>query len=270
MTPGERLATVRFPRSSTYHPEWVLAGASGGANPLWLAEWLAEALDLKPGMRILDLGCGRALSSIFLRREFDVQVWAVDLWFDPSENLQRARDAGVADGLFPIRADARGLPFAAEFFDVIASIDAFPYYGTDDLYISDLARFVRPGGTVAIAGSGLVHEIDGPVPEHLREWWTPDLRALHSAAWWRRHWERADILDIGTSDTLPDGWRFWSDWQRAVAPDNTAEIDALQVDQGRHLAYVRTVGRRRAGVHLPPPITSLPTHYVPTPLLRPK
>ncbi len=88
---------------------------------LWLTEWLAEALELRPGMRVLDLGCGRAASSIFLRREYGVQVWATDLWFSASENIRRIRDAGVEDGVFPIRADARSLPFAAEFFDAIVS-----------------------------------------------------------------------------------------------------------------------------------------------------
>ncbi len=39
-----------------------------------------------PGLRVLDLGCGRASSSIFLCREFGVQVWAADLWFSASEN----------------------------------------------------------------------------------------------------------------------------------------------------------------------------------------
>ena len=175
MASDERLASERFPRSSKYHPEWVLAGVSGGANPLWLTEWLAEALDLRPGMRVLDLGCGRALSSIFLRREFGVQVWATDLWFSASENLRRIRDAGVEDGVFPIHADARSLPFAAGFFDAIVSIDSFFYYGTDDLYLNYLARFVKPGGPVGIAGAGLMQEIDGPVPDHLREWWAQDL-----------------------------------------------------------------------------------------------
>src|SRR5262249_17968545 len=130
MTVDERFVSERFPRASSYHPEWVLAGVSGGANPLWMTEWLAEALDLRPGMRVLDLGCGRAMSSIFLRREFGVQVWATDLWFNPSENLQRIRDAGMEDGVFPLRADARLLPFAPEFFDAIVSIDSFIYYGT--------------------------------------------------------------------------------------------------------------------------------------------
>ncbi|MBY0394847.1 MAG: SAM-dependent methyltransferase, partial [Thermoleophilia bacterium] len=102
----DRLSSARFPRTAAYHPDWLRAGASGGANPLWLAEWLAEALDLRPGLRVLDLGCGRAQSSIFLHREFGVEVWAVDLWFSPSENLRRIRDAGVADGVFPLRSDA--------------------------------------------------------------------------------------------------------------------------------------------------------------------
>jgi cyclopropane fatty-acyl-phospholipid synthase-like methyltransferase len=48
-------------------------------------------------MRVLDLGCGRAASSIFLHREFGVQVWAMDLWFNASENMQRIRDAGVEE-----------------------------------------------------------------------------------------------------------------------------------------------------------------------------
>lgn len=190
MTPDDQLVSARFPRSSKYNLEWIVAGVSGGANALWLAEWLAEVVDLRPGMRVLDLGCGRASSSIFLRREFGVQVWATDLWFGASANWERVRDAGVEDGVFPIHADARSLPFASEFFDAVVSIDSFFYYGTDDLYLSNLARFLKPGGVVAIAGAGLVQEFDGPIPEHLREWWTQDLWCLHSAAWWRRHWDR--------------------------------------------------------------------------------
>src|ERR1700730_12550255 len=174
VTSDKLLVSERFPRSSRYHPEWVMSSVSGGANALWLTEWLTAALDLRPGMRVLDLGCGRASSSIFLHREFDVLVWATDLWFSASENIQRIRDAGVEDAVFPIHADARSLPFAEEFFDAIVCIDSFSYYGTDDLYLNYFARFVKPGGPVGIAGAGLVQEIDGPLPEHFREWWTQD------------------------------------------------------------------------------------------------
>ncbi len=263
----ERFVTERFPRASAYHPDWVMAGVSG-ANALWMTEWLVEALELRPGMRVLDLGCGRAVSSVFLRREYGVEVWATDLWFSASENLQRIRDAGVEDGAFPIHADARALPFAAEFFDAVISLDSFPYYGTDDQYLSVLARFVKPGGAIGIAGAGLVREIDGPIPDHLRDWWTPDLWCLHTAAWWQRHWERTGILEVTTADTMPDGWRLWLDWHRVIAPDNAAEIQALESDRGAYLGYVRVVGRRRADTHLQEPILSVATEYVRRALVR--
>lgn len=268
LSPDRRLVNDRFPRSSKYHPEWLLASVSGGANSLWMTEWLTTALDLRPGMRVLDLGCGLASSSIFLRREFGVEVWATDLWFSASENVQRIRDAGVDDGVFPIHADARSLPFADEFFDAVVSIDSFFYYGTDDLYLNYLARFVKPGGAVGIAGAGLMQEIEGPVPEHLQEWWTPDVWCLHSASWWRRHWERTGIMDIEVSDTMPEGCQLWLDWHRTVAPDNEVEIKALEADRGSFLGYVRVVGRRRADVKLPDHIVSVPTHYTRKPLLR--
>ncbi len=269
MTSDQRFVSDRFPRSSQYHPDWVIASASGGANVLWVTEWLTDALDLRPGMRVLDLGCGRAASSIFMRREFGVQVWATDLWFSASENVQRIRDAGVEDGVFPIRADARTLPFARDFFDAIVSLDSFPYYGTDDLYLNYLARFVKPGGPIGIAGAGLMEEFGPSVPDHLRQWWTHDLWCLHSADWWRRHWERTGIMDVDLADSMPDGWQRWLDWHRVVAPDNASEIAALEADRGRWLGYVRLIGRRRDEAILSDPIESVPAYYSRVPLLRP-
>ena len=268
MNLNDKFVSPSFPRSSGYHQEWIAASVSGGANPLWMAEWLSEALDLRPGMRVLDLGCGRAMSSIFLHREFGVQVWATDLWFSVSENLQRIQDAGVEEGVFPLHADARSLPFAAEFFDAIISIDSFPYYGTDETYLPSLARHLKPDGQLGIAGAGLMQEFQGTVPEHLRAWWTPDLWCFHSAGWWRQHWERTGFLNIEVADTMGGGWQFWRDWHLAIAPDNALEIQALEEDKGRYLGYVRVVGRRNAGLELEAPTLSVPTEYVKKPLLR--
>jgi ubiquinone/menaquinone biosynthesis C-methylase UbiE len=273
MTVDKRLDNDRFPRASRYNPAWVLANASGGANSLWLTEWLTSALDLQPGMRVLDLGCGRGSSSIFLRREFGVQVWATDLWFGAAENIQRIRDAGVEDGVFPLHADARSLPFAPEFFDAIVCLDCFYYFGTDDLYLNYLAQFVKLGGPIGIAGVGLTKEMEGSVPDHLRPMWGQDFWAIHSAAWCRRHWERTGILDVEVADNMPNGYQYWLEWQRAVAPDNAVEINAVEADGGRHLTYVRVVGRRRSGVKLeeycwPDTMRSVPPQYTKIPLLR--
>ncbi len=258
----------RFPRCAKYNVDWVVAGLSGAANPLWLTEWLTEAIDLRPGMRVLDLGCGRAVSSIFLRREFDVQVWAADLWFSASENQRRINDAGVRDGLFPVHCDARSLPFAKEFFDAVISIDSFSYYGTDDLYLNDLARFIKPGGAIAFAGAGLMQEISSAVPEHLAQWWTPDNWCLHSHQWWRRHWERTAIVDVSRSDAMTDGWRVWLDWHKVIAPENHVEIAAIEEDKGAYIGYVRLAATRRHDCDLTEPLISISTEYVPQPMLR--
>jgi hypothetical protein len=75
-------------------------------------------------------------------------------------------------------------------------------------------------------------------------------------------------LDIDVADTLTEGWRFWVDWLRLVAPDNATEIGALEADAGRTLGYVRVVGRRRADAPLYDPVVSIPMQYEKKPLLR--
>jgi len=61
----------QFPRSAAYDPMWVINNLMG-PNVLWLTEFLAQAMNLRPGMRVLDMGCGTATSSIFLAKEFGV------------------------------------------------------------------------------------------------------------------------------------------------------------------------------------------------------
>ena len=123
----------RFPRSSKYDPEWVLSNQMG-PNALWLTESLCERMTLKPGMRVLDMGCGTAISSIFLAKEFGVRVWANDLWVSAEENQERIAAAGVDDLVTPVRAEAHSLPYDRDFFDAVISIDSFHYYGTSDTY----------------------------------------------------------------------------------------------------------------------------------------
>lgn len=57
-------------------------------------------MTLKPGMRILDMGCGNALTSIFLAKEFGVTVFANDLWVSPTDNWKRICNEGVENLVF--------------------------------------------------------------------------------------------------------------------------------------------------------------------------
>ena len=86
------LRLERFPLSSKYDPEWVLENEMG-PSALWLTEWLCEGMDIRPGMRVLDMGCGKVMSSIFLAKEFGAEVWAIDLWISATDNWRRVREA---------------------------------------------------------------------------------------------------------------------------------------------------------------------------------
>src|SRR5579859_2117031 len=103
-----RLRLDAYPRSAAYDPDWMLENLMG-PNAAWLAEALSQAMDLRPGMRVLDMGCGRAISSIFLAKELGLQVWATDLWIGASDNWERIRAAGLQDRVFPIHAEAHAL-----------------------------------------------------------------------------------------------------------------------------------------------------------------
>lgn len=250
------LTRPEFPRSNGYDPDWVMSNQMG-PNPLWLVEWLTRAMHLQPGMRVLDLGCGTAMTSIFLAREFDAQVWAADLWVDPDDNWRRIQEMNVEDRVSPLRSEAHDLPFAAGFFDAVVSVDAYQYFGTDDLYLHYLARFVRPGGEIGVVAVGLTHDLPGgQPPSHLlapqangKVFWEDECICFHTAAWWRSAWTRSGRVEVRTADTMPDGWRHWRDFERALEASGKglfpSDAEALERDSGRFIGFVRLVAERR-------------------------
>lgn len=241
-----RLRLPRYPRTARYDPRWMVDNQMG-PNPLWLLEWLWPAVDLPAGSRVLDLGCGQALTSVFLAREYGVRVVAADLWIRPTDNWDRIREAGCADRVLPVHVEAHDLPFADGYFDGIVVIDAYEYFGTADSYLPYLTRFLRPGGVVAIAEVGLTETFQ-ELPEHLRPYWRPDFWQWKSAAWWRRHWERSGVVDVEVAELLADGWRDWLRWDEvraSLGEDVSDELAMLRADAGRCLGFVRVVGRKR-------------------------
>lgn len=245
-----RLAHPRFPRASAYDPALILDCVMG-PHVLWLAEYLAEALPLQPGMRLLDLGCGKALSAIFLAREFGVDVIAADLWIEPGENRRRIEAAGVADRVTPLHAEAHALPLAPESFDAIVSLDAYHYFGTDDLYLGTIAKLLKPGGRLGIVVPGVARELDG-VPPALAPWWAWEYCSFHAPAWWRRHWAKTGLVTVERADWMDDGGALWLEWSRAALPhlegfharSSADAIAMLEADSEGLLGFTRVVARK--------------------------
>jgi SAM-dependent methyltransferase len=239
----ELIRPDRYPRASRYDPEWVLA-LDMGPHPLWLLEDLASDLDLRAGMRVLDLGSGKGATSVFLAREYGVRVVAADWWVPAAEARAVFDAAGVSDRVEAVHAEAHNLPFPPESFDAIVSVDAFEYFGTADSYLPYLVGFLRPGGQLGVATPAMTREVRelGGIPEHIREVVGWEAMAWHTPAWWRFQWEVTELVTVTSARLQEGGWADWLRWARATGSGPTVAM--LTADQGRFLSFALVAARK--------------------------
>ena len=228
-----------YSRTEKYDINWVRENWMG-PNPLWLLEELCEHLNLKPGMKVLDMGCGKGITSIFLAKEFGVTVFANDLWISATENLQRFEEAGVADRVYPLHAEAHALPFADGFFDAAISIDSYQYFGADELYFPcTFSKLVKAGGQFGIVVPGLTREFDKGYPDTLKEHWVGEMFSFHSGEWWRHLWEKTGIVEITVCYDMEKPKEIWQPWAQ-WAKDNLGfnDVEFLKADTNNDIALI--------------------------------
>ncbi len=236
-----------YPLTAKYDAEWIIENQMGPCS-LWLCESLMQKMELKPGMRVLDMGCGKGMTSIFMAKEFGVAVFATDLWVPAAENFKRFQEAGLGDRIIPIHAEAHQLPYADDFFDAIVSIDSYEYYGTDALYLDYITKFLKRDGQIGIVVPGLTREFDERgAPDDLLKKENMDwsLYSYHSPEWWARLWRFSKCIDVESSDSVPDGFQLWYYWEKILKDFGFYEPDQmLESDQGDYITFTRTVGRK--------------------------
>lgn len=238
-------ARDEYPLTSKYDADWLLS-LDMGPNPLTQAEALLPGLRCDPGDRVLDLGCGRGATSVFLARECDVEVTAFDLWVNADEIASVARAAGVADRIHAVQGDARALPFAESEFDAILSVDAFEYFGTDVRFLPSLLPVLKPGGRLAVSTPGLAIDpyVEDPPPA-VAEMVGWESAAWHSPDWWQRHWELSRLLDDVHAWMQPNSHDHWLAWSRAVGPASSAVTAMLESLKPDELGIVLITARKR-------------------------
>jgi cyclopropane-fatty-acyl-phospholipid synthase len=127
---------------------------------------VARKLDLAPGQRVLDVGCGWGAFAIHAAAHYDVSVVGITLSGEQAKLArERVADAGLS-GRVEIRvADYRAL--REEPFDAIASIGMVEHVGASqiDRYARTLAGLLRPGGALLNHGIAVMNPEDDPLDD---------------------------------------------------------------------------------------------------------
>lgn len=179
-----------------------------------------EWLHLQPDDRLLDLGCGLGRHAFEAARR-GAHVVACDLsdaeLKDVRATFAAMSDAGQIDervSTAVANGDARRLPFADASFDRVIASEVLEHVDNDGRALRELARVLRPGGTLAVTVPAfaservcwwLSGEYHAPAVSggHVRVYRLRDLRAklrvagllpgrthhahaLHTPYWWLR------------------------------------------------------------------------------------
>lgn len=124
--------------------------------PLWSAMaglLLLEHVPLRPGMQVLDLGCGTGFPAIELAERLGPgsRVHGLDPW---TPALERARAKAAARGASHLRLDAGDagrMPYPDRSFDLVVSNLGLNNFADPDAALREVVRVLKPDGALALS-----------------------------------------------------------------------------------------------------------------------
>ena len=129
---------------------WAQAGEGEKMRQhhLNITEKTIRIMDLRPGERVLDLGCGSGWATRLLARlvgdgpEGFGQVVGVDV---ADEMIRQARaESKDFDNILYVWGSAQQIPWEENFFDKVLSVESFYYYADQDRALAELFRVMAP------------------------------------------------------------------------------------------------------------------------------
>ncbi|MEA4971310.1 MAG: methyltransferase domain-containing protein [Candidatus Pelethousia sp.] len=216
-----------------------------GPNAMRLSEELSSYLSINENMRILDLGCGCGLSTLYLTRKYGASVFAADLWISPTENYERFKSIGIDDKAVPISVDAtKGLPFANGYFDLLFTVGAYHHFGDKPEMLPSLIPFVKKGGYIAVAIPGLKHEFGENVPNEMRPFWSDEVaRTIRSLVWWKDLWSAAEGIEIVDIREMDCCKQAWDEWLTTPNPYAVNDIKMMEAEGGKYFNLIQLIAK---------------------------
>ncbi|MCW5725686.1 MAG: methyltransferase domain-containing protein [Maricaulaceae bacterium] len=215
-----------------------------------------SALDLRPGMRVLDLGCGRG-------RHLHALYWGETPVHAVGADLSFGEALVAAHGFFSLppppespdrsaalsAADAGRLPFADASFDRVICSEVLEHVDDPEAVLAEIIRVLKPDGLVAVSvprwwpekicwalsegyrttpgghvrifrDAGLRRAAERAGLRRYRRHWA---HALHSPYWWLQCalWRRRE------GSRLVSAYRRFLEWDLMRRPLLTRALDAL-------------------------------------------
>jgi len=124
-----------------------------------------DALQLKSGMKVADIGAGTGYFSTRLARVPGVSVYAVDIEPKMIDYLKQRAQKEQLSNVTAVLAGAAS-PNLPEPVDVILVVDTYHHLPNRQVYFNELKKSLRPGGRIAIVDFRK-EAPDGP-PAHFR------------------------------------------------------------------------------------------------------
>ncbi|MCE7986280.1 MAG: methyltransferase domain-containing protein [Caldilinea sp. CFX5] len=187
------------------------------AGYLRMVRNLFEEIDLQPGERVLDVGCGSGVIDRWLARRMQGQnpIHGVDINPFLLKEAQVLAKAEQVDHLITFQqGNAEALPFPDQHFDVVFSTTVMEEVDADQM-LRELVRVTKPGGRIGVIvrARDLAYTVNVPVrqelkaPLEMRPWQPEDERQSCASATLYRRFHNSTLAHIRT-------------WPHLVAFDN--------------------------------------------------
>jgi tocopherol O-methyltransferase len=180
-----------------------------------LIERLLEWSGVEQPGAILDVGCGIGGSSLELADRYRAAVIGITLSPVQRERAsERARAAGASGRVSFAVADAMAMPFEANRFDLVWSLESGEHMPDKHRFLQECLRVLRPGGRLVLAT--WCHRDDAPPAPALSAAERRDLERIYSL------YHLPGTISLPAYERIAADLGFGqirvADWSEAVAP----------------------------------------------------
>jgi SAM-dependent methyltransferase len=242
---------VQYPELQEYSRQECYQDFFGGGG-LYLAARMARTMCLKADDLVLDLGCGKGSTSLFLAKHYGVRVIALDLWTSAEFLRQKFTSQGYGEQITPVQMDVtEPLPFPIDYFNSIFCMNSFNFYGGHHAFLAHLLKHLKSGGELCIGSEVLTAEFTEtqiahppqvyafrlPSPNEHVNVFEDDFKKQHTPSWWRDLFQSSGLLQVEFCSELEDADILYEELVRYEHEENIDPFDVQvcldQIEWGR-------------------------------------